>query len=273
MTVRLCLQKVAALQKMRGTMRWVQDNNAHVVPKPGDGCLPELLGLCRETRSKMVLPVQPSQRERLAEVALRDLLNERRKAEGCSFPLLPHDGLTAAARVLAFTQRRRVREAEGDPRGRRVGGKEAPPRPVDTEVQKLLLRTPLPPGFDAAHLHFSSDELPHIFGLASAKGNGPSAAGGESFQGGGGQAADILAKEAVGFWAARQTSDLVWPYASVCGVGVALDYTVNRGFMVVLMVGYEGVTPLADVQGVMKSAGAQLLKRRADMAAAAEMKG
>merc|ERR1719247_2982811 len=108
-------------------------------------------------------------------------INERRSKEGCSTPLLQHDGLMAAARVLAYTQRKRVRE----------GGNVKPARPVDTEVQKLLLRTPLPPGFDAAHLHFASDELPHIFGLASAKGNGQngSAAGGANTEASGQQAA------------------------------------------------------------------------------------
>lgn len=254
MTVRLCLKRFAALQKMRGTMRWVQDNNLHVIPKPDDGCLPELLALCRETRSKLELPAQPSQRERLAEASLRAGLNERRSEAGCSVPLLMHDGLTAVARVLAYSQRKRVRE----------GGNDKPARPVDTEVQKLLLKAVLPPGFDAAHLHFASDELPHVFGLASTTGQG---------EGGGGASAELLAKEAVGFWAARQSDDLAWPYAAVCGVGVALDYTVNRGFMVALLIGYEGVEPLEEEHGALATAGAELRKRRAAAQAAAQAKG
>ncbi len=40
------------------------------------------------------------------------------------------------------------------------------------------------------------------------------------------KAADILAREAVGLWAARQSEDVAWPSASLCGVGAALDYTV-----------------------------------------------
>lgn len=39
------------------------------------------------------------------------------------------------------------------------------------------------------------------------------------------KAADILAREAVGLWAARQSEDVTWPSASLCGVGAALDYT------------------------------------------------
>ena len=39
------------------------------------------------------------------------------------------------------------------------------------------------------------------------------------------RAADILAREAVGHWAARVPT-LTWPSASLCGVGAALDYTV-----------------------------------------------
>lgn len=250
MTVRLCLQKLAALQKMRGTMRWVQDSNAHVVPKPGDGSLAELLSLCRETRSKLELPVQPSQRERLGEASLMKRINERRLEAGCSTPLRIHDGLMAAARMLAYSQRKHVRE----------GGSTKPVRPVDTEVQKMLLRAPLPPGFDAAHLHFTSDELPHIFGLASTKG-GSSDSGCPS--------AEILASEAVGFWATRQANDLVWPFASICGLAVALDYTVNRGFMVALFIGYEGIPPWDDSKGAVATAGAELKQRRAAARAAA----
>ena len=41
------------------------------------------------------------------------------------------------------------------------------------------------------------------------------------------KAADILAREAVGHWAARQAQDVAWPSASLCGVGAALDYTVT----------------------------------------------
>jgi hypothetical protein len=41
------------------------------------------------------------------------------------------------------------------------------------------------------------------------------------------KAADILAREAVGYWAARQAQDVAWPSASLCGVGAALDYTVT----------------------------------------------
>ena len=40
------------------------------------------------------------------------------------------------------------------------------------------------------------------------------------------KAAEILAREAVGHWAARQRPDLLWPSASFCGIGAALDYTV-----------------------------------------------
>lgn len=43
------------------------------------------------------------------------------------------------------------------------------------------------------------------------------------------KAADILAREAVGYWAARQAQDVAWPSASLCGVGAALDYTVTWG--------------------------------------------
>merc|ERR1712228_684232 len=48
-----------------------------------------------------------------------------------------------------------------------------------------------------------------------------------------------MANEAVGFWAARQQSDVFWPAGAICGIGAALDYTVNKGFVVALLVGYE----------------------------------
>merc|ERR1712137_797826 len=52
-----------------------------------------------------------------------------------------------------------------------------------------------------------------------------------------------MSREAVGFWAAHQSADVVWPCAAICGVGAAIDYTINRGFMVALLVGFEGLQP------------------------------
>ncbi|CAE7538235.1 ACY3 [Symbiodinium sp. CCMP2456] len=100
---------------------------------------------------------------------------------GLHLPLVLHEGLSAAARSLAQSQR--VREREGK-----------------LKPDRLRLRT-------------SED-----------------------------QAADILAREAVGFWAARQSQDLSWSGAALCGIGAALDYTVNRGFVVALLIGYEGLS-------------------------------
>ncbi|CAE7525278.1 unnamed protein product, partial [Symbiodinium microadriaticum] len=100
---------------------------------------------------------------------------------GLHLPLVLHEGLSAAARSLAQSQR--VLEREGK-----------------LKPDRLRLRT-------------SED-----------------------------QAADILAREAVGFWAARQSQDLSWSGASLCGIGAALDYTVNRGFVVALLIGYEGLS-------------------------------
>jgi len=230
MSVRLCLQKVADLQKLRGTLRWVQASNASVVPKASDGKLTELLTMYRMEKSSVPLPADPSARERSVEASVRVKMNERREAAGCRQTLLYHEGLTAAARSIAYAQRLHVRTKGGDSR---------PKKPLDAEVQEKLSRVPLPPGFDAAHLHFTSDELPHVFGLTDTRGGAGGGGGGDDTD----TAAELLAREAVGFWAARQSGDVVWPYAAVCGVGVALDYTVNRGFMVVFLIGYEGMTP------------------------------
>jgi len=66
---------------------------------------------------------------------------------------------------------------------------------------------------------------------------------------------------------------VVWPYAAVCGVGVALDYTVNRGFMVALLVGYEGLPPLEESRGALATASADLQQRRTAAKAAAHAPG
>lgn len=213
LAVRLCLQKSAELQKLRGTLRWAQSSNEAVVPKPEDGSLLELLGLYRTTTAAVPALERTSARERNVEVAVRTKLHERRVAAlgGGTPPPVVHDGLAGIARAVAQAQRLHARAGKDDSR----------PRLLASEVRTLLGRLPLPPGFDAAHLHWSSHELPHIFGLASTTGKS---------NGGGGddQAADVLATEAVSFWAARQADDVAWPCAAIVGVGVALDYTINR---------------------------------------------
>jgi len=60
----------------------------------------------------------------------------------------------------------------------------------------------------------------------------------------------------VGFWAARQAADVVWPSAAIVGVGAALDYTVNRGFIVTLIAGFENLQPAQ----VMNSSGSSLMQ-------------
>jgi hypothetical protein len=198
-----------------------------------------------------LLPV--SSREKCVEAAVRNELNERRAALGESHALALHEGLAGAARSFAQAQRLLVREANGDVLGMRTKDSGV----VVAEVRALLARLPLPPGFHAAHLHFSSDELPRIFGLQSATGKAGTSMGGSA-------PADsvndsvgaILSKEAVGFWSARQAADVAWPSAAIVGVGAALDYTVNRGFIVVLIAGFEDLRPVDAVT----SSGSSLLQ-------------
>eukprot|EP00927_Polykrikos_kofoidii_P030932 TRINITY_DN26604_c0_g1_i1.p1 TRINITY_DN26604_c0_g1~~TRINITY_DN26604_c0_g1_i1.p1 ORF type:complete len:548 (-),score=87.78 TRINITY_DN26604_c0_g1_i1:202-1803(-) len=228
LTVRLCLRKHTDLQRTRGTGRWTQTSNAAVVPQRDDSSLLELFGLYRQ--EPLASPTeQPSLREKNLEVAIRAKLHERRQSIGLDRVICMHEGLAGAARTLAQAQRLRVRAANGDLQAcRKV--------PIDSEVRSILAKLPLPPGFHAAHLHWHSDELPRLFGLASTTGK---SSGGDA--GDVDKTADILSKEAVGFWATRQKADVGWPCATVLGVGAALDYTVNRGFVVLLLAGFEGL--------------------------------
>ncbi|CAE8583220.1 unnamed protein product [Polarella glacialis] len=184
---------------------------------------------------------------------------ERRSEAGRPLPLVLHEGLAAAARSLAQTQRLRVRETQSD-RATRI---------LPSEIQAMLASLPLPPGFDAAHLHFTSTELPSLFGLSSSTGSSSGTPmGGKNTGEDKDASADIIAREAVGLWAARQAQDVTWPCAAICGVGAALDYTVNRGFVVALLVGFEGVAPEAD-QAVVKRRDEKAVFRRRMAAATA----
>lgn len=242
MAVRLCLQKLGELQRLRGTLRWVQSSNAAVVPKPEAGALPELMLLYSSAPSLIRLDTYTSARERHTETAVRTRLNAMRSEAGCSPPLVLHEGLVAAARSLAYKCRLTLRSG-------------ATPRwPGDAEVRDLLGRVALPPGVDAACLHWTSTELPHIFGLSSTRGGA-----GADRQAAPDEAAEVMANEAAGFWRCRQEADMLWPAAAVCGVGVALDYTVNRGFMAVLLAGYEGSSPGGSERSEVAE---QLLRRR-----------
>lgn len=255
LTVRLSLHRFAELQKLRGTLRWTQSNNTAVIPKVGDGALLELLQLYKAQALDKELPA-PSARERNLEAEVRIKLQERRAEAGQDLPLLLHEGLAQMARALAQEKRVRVREAREDS----AAAGSARPK----EVRRLLARLPLPPGFDAAHLHFTSTELPRLFGLGSSTGSTSTSMGGASkeYTEDKDAAADILAREAVGLWAARQAQDVNWPCALLCGVGAALDYTINRGFIVTVLIGYEGLHPGADAAVLSRREASKGLRRR-----------
>lgn len=58
-----------------------------------------------------------------------------------------------------------------------------PTQAIAEEVRAAVARLPLPPGYSVAHLHWSSTELPRLFGLASTRGG---ATPGKDVEGGGG---------------------------------------------------------------------------------------
>lgn len=229
LTVRLCLLKSAELQKLRGPGRFLHVDNLAVVPKLESALFVDLIDLYKG-RGKFGGDAEsrPSARERNLEADIRIKLNERRAARQLE-PLALHEGLAGICRSLAEAQRTRARKDADDlyPR-RRIAG----------QVRAALAKLPLPPGFTVAHLHWSSTELPRLFGMGSSRG-GASGVGLGTELADGDEAAEIMANEAVGFWSARQTADVFWPAASICGVGAALDYTVNKGFGVALVIGFE----------------------------------
>lgn len=246
LTVRLCLQRFSELQRLRGTHRWAQSNNSAVVPS-ADASLYELLELYKGPDAE---GERPSIRERNLEAEVRAKIQERR-AEAQLSGLTLHEGLASAARRLA--QRQRVGERQGKSQMTKLRS---------SDVRELLAKMPLPPGFTAAQLYFRSTELPSIFGLTSSTGSGATPMGGKNDEKDKDKAADILAREAVGYWAARQAQDVAWPSASLCGVGAALDYTVNRGFVVALLIGFEGAT-VEEASTSQRSAMQSLRRRQA----------
>merc|ERR1719421_368806 len=103
---------------------------------------------------------EPSTRERNVELAVRVKLNTCRAALGCgTLPL--HEGLVAVARAVAHAQRSRARVIAKNPSAQSAN---LNVRRLGNEVRALLAKLALPPGFVIAHFHFSSDELPRIFG-------------------------------------------------------------------------------------------------------------
>eukprot|EP00928_Gymnodinium_smaydae_P010982 TRINITY_DN14121_c0_g9_i1.p1 TRINITY_DN14121_c0_g9~~TRINITY_DN14121_c0_g9_i1.p1 ORF type:complete len:527 (-),score=117.34 TRINITY_DN14121_c0_g9_i1:115-1695(-) len=238
LTVRLCLRKHTDLQRLRGTLKWTQDGNAAVIPKREDASLVELLGLYRQLKPVGLTLEAATLRERTLEAAVRSHLTKRRATAGNAHALALHEGLAGAARVLAQDRRLYVRTRKGD-----IGTSRGFGKAVNSKVRKLLATCPLPPGFHAAHLHWQSDELPRLFGLSDSRG------GGSAMEGAGEEAAEILAQEAVATWAARQDADVTWPCAAIIGVGAALDYTLNRGFVVALIAGFEGLVPEDEAGG------------------------
>jgi len=249
LVVRLCLQKHADLQKSRGSQVWAQSNNEAVVPKLESAVVSELFVLYQTCCGGMT-PPELSWRERNTEVAVRVKLHERRREAGQSVSLVLHEGLATAARILASAQRTKKRAQQGDIDGRLVG-------PSDEEAHDLIAKLPLPPGFDVVHLHCTTSELPHVFGLTSSTGK----AGDE---GDSDKAAEVIANEVASLWATRKAREMCWPSATIYGVGACLDYTINHGFVTALLIGFEGLPPTEELAAARKER-AQLKERKAEV--------
>lgn len=253
LTLRLCLHRLSELQRLRGTMRWVQSSNSSVVPKPGDSNLLELLEFHRSLPSRLSEQNKPSLRERNLEVEIRSKITARRAESGRTVPLVVHEGLTGVARALANAERTKARKGKAD-------------AVQELDIQDMLSKIPLPPGIDVASLHWNSDELPRLFGMTSSTGRNGSAASGKHDDDSD-QAAEVMAREATAIWAARQANDLAWRSATIIGVGAALDYTINRGFAVALLVGFEGLS-MEDDKATVQRREEAALRRRSEAKAA-----
>ena len=120
-------------------------------------------------------------------------------------------------------------------------------------MRGALNRLPLPPGFGAVCLDYTTSEIPHVFGLASCTGKTGGSDGGDGID----KAAEMIALEAMGSWAAHKAAYLTWPCAAICGAGACLDYTISRGLVVVLLAGFQGLLPteaVEHVRGIKKNA-------------------
>jgi len=241
LAAKLCLVKLEEQQKARGARRWIDECNDSVLPNAEEANLAETTLLYRAVEVPQMeaafggTPTPPSQREKNVEIGIRSKLNARRSEVGLT-QIEKHEGLVNVARAVAHAERTRKRVADR-------GGTSytaLTPNELDVEVRKLLSPLLLPPGVSLAHLHFTSEELPRIFGLASTTG----AHGKDDVQD---EAAERIAVEAFEHWKVRQAVDVEWPSAVVCGVGTALDYTLDRGFVCMLLVGYEDAPPPASL--------------------------
>jgi len=250
LAAKLCLVQVQERQKARGARRWIDECNSDVLPRPEEASLGETLLLYRKAAVTQMeaafggVPSAPSMRERNCEIAVRIKMNARRAELGVA-PVEQHEGLLCVARAVAHAQRCRLRM-----------GKQLPPQELDSEVRKLLPGIALPPAVSLAHLHFTSQELPRIFGLTSTTGAGPSSDNAQD------QAAELIANEAFGFWKVRQQMDVDWPAAVICGIGTALDYTLNKGVLCMLLIGYEDA-PLQARSAAQKDSSEGLKQRAA----------
>merc|ERR1712194_309095 len=175
-------------------------------------------------------------RERDLETSTRGKLNERRRAERQLPVLAIHDGLASAARSMAQAQCELARLADGD-----LGHVATGWNMDDEEVRTVLAHLPFPPGCVVAHLLWASDTLPSLFALSSTVGGKNS-----DWHVGDDNAAEVLSSDVVGKWFTRWPANVRWDHAAICGVGAALEYTINRGFVVAFLVGFPGVRPRDD---------------------------
>jgi len=253
MAVRLCLQKHTELQKNRGALVWAQTSNEAVVPARGSADAAELLVMYRTCSP--FSPPNTSWRERNTEVAVRARIHERRQEVGLTVPLALHEGLASAARVLANNLRTTARSKYNVATAVET---RSLPGPTAEQVCDLLEMLPLPSGYDAVLLHCTTTELPHVFGLASTTGKSNA----DSSEGD--KAAELIANEIAGHWGTWKEKELFWASATIYGVGTCLDYTINRGFVVALLAGFEGLTPTQELTAARKER-SELKQRKAEL--------
>mmetsp|Transcript_55120 Transcript_55120/g.102056 ORF Transcript_55120/g.102056 Transcript_55120/m.102056 type:complete len:515 (+) Transcript_55120:42-1586(+) len=244
---KLCLLKVQERQKARGTRRWTDECNSDVLPSPEEASLGETLLIYRKAEVPPMeascggVPSTPSARERHCEAAVRIKLNARRAELGLA-AVEQHEGLLGVARAVAFAQRARIYAA-----------KQLRLQELDLEVTTLLRRLALPPDASFAQLHFVVQALPkeqsRKLTLSATQD----------------QTADQIASEAFNAWQVKQQEDVEWPAAVICGIGTALDYTLNKGVLCMLLVGYEDA-PLPARSASQKDSSEGLRQRAAQPA-------
>jgi len=210
MVLRAAITRVLAIARTRGTRKWTMGQMEYL-PVEYQLRPSELLIMKRSTDEDN--SSFSSKKEMYLENQIKVGLSKIR-------PLHYSDIATTVCRQYADRRRQYYRQHSHDAMGNIEEVNEQ-------DLIGMMEQTWLPPGIEFAHFHWNG-QLPHTFGMKSTSG----------VQNQVDLAMEQISQDVIKSWQVLYAEDMKWEQSSIMGVGVALDYAANMGFVCGIFAGF-----------------------------------